>query len=75
MKIIGITGNSGAGKTTICGILKEKYLAHIIDADEIAKNLTKKGTMYLKSIVEYFGNDIIDIKREIKKKKKNKKNF
>lgn len=69
MKIVGITGNSGAGKTTICGILKEKYSAHIIDADKIAKNLTKKGTMYLKSIIEYFGNDIIDVKGELKRSK------
>lgn len=68
MKIIGITGSSGAGKTTICSILKEKYAAYIIDADEIAKELSKKGTMYLQSIVEYFGEDIIDTSGELKRK-------
>ena len=68
MKIVGITGNSGAGKTTVCNILKEKYAAHIIDADEIARKLSKKGTMYLQSIVEYFGHDIIDNRGELKRK-------
>lgn len=68
MKIIGITGSSGAGKTTICGILKEKYAAHIIDADKTAKELSKKGTMYLKSIVDYFGADIVNKKGELKRK-------
>lgn len=68
MKIIGITGSSGAGKTTICGILKEKYNAEIVDADQIAKKLSKKGTMYLKSIIDYFGEEMIDTKGELKRK-------
>lgn len=68
MKIIGVTGSSGAGKTTICAILEEKYAAHIIDADKVAKRLTKKGTMYLNSIVEYFGIDILDNSGELKRK-------
>ena len=68
MKIIGITGSSGAGKTTICGILNKKYAAYIIDADEIAKRLSKKGSMYLESIVEYFGADILDNSGELKRK-------
>lgn len=68
MKIIGVTGSSGAGKTTICAILEEKYSAHIIDADKVAKRLTKKGTMYLNSIVEYFGIGIIDNAGELKRK-------
>lgn len=68
MKIIGITGSSGAGKTTICSILKEKYAAHIIDADEIAKRLSRKGTMYLQAIVGYFGDNIVDANGELKRK-------
>lgn len=68
MKIIGVTGSSGAGKTTICSILKEKYLAYIIDADEVARRLTKKGSMYLNSIVDYFGAEILDNSGELKRK-------
>ena len=69
MKIIGITGSSGAGKDTVCAILEEKYNAEIVDADKIAKELSKKGTMYLKSIVNCFGSGIIDNKGELNRKK------
>lgn len=68
MKIIGITGSSGAGKTTICGILKRKYAAYIIDADEIARKMSKKGSMYLGAIVEYFGAEILDASGELNRK-------
>ena len=69
MKIIGITGASGAGKTTICTILKQKYNAHIIDADQIARNLSQKGNPYLKSILDYFGEDILTASGELQRKK------
>lgn len=68
MKIIGVTGASGAGKTTLCAILKEKYGAYIIDADEIAKRLSKKGTMYLQEISKYFGPDVLDLEGELKRR-------
>ena len=42
MKIIGVTGSSGAGKDTLCEILENKYEAEIVDADKIAKELSKK---------------------------------
>ena len=69
MKIIGVTGSSGAGKDTICEIIEKKYNAEIIDADQIAKELSKKGTMYLNSIVDCFGTSIIDKKGELNRKK------
>ena len=69
MKIIGVTGSSGAGKDTLCEILENKYEAEIVDADKIAKELSKKGTMYLQSIVESFGSGIVDRKGELNRKK------
>lgn len=69
MKIIGITGSSGAGKDTVCEIIEKKYNAEIIDADKIAKELSKKGTVYLNSIVNCFGTEIIDKKGELNRKK------
>ena len=59
MKIICITGSSGAGKTEACKILQKRYDAEIIDADEVAKKLSKKGTLYLNSIVDSFGKEIV----------------
>ena len=40
--IIGITGSSGAGKSTVCNILKNTYNAKIIDSDKIAKKIIRK---------------------------------
>ena len=69
MKIIGVTGSSGAGKDTLCEILEEKYNAEIVDADKIAKELSKKGTMYLQSIVNNFGSSIVNRQGELNRKK------
>ena len=69
MKIIGVTGSSGAGKDTLCEILENKYNAEIVDADKIARKLSKKGTMYLKSIVDCFGSNIINRQGELNRKK------
>ena len=49
--ILGITGSSGAGKSTVCEILERKYSSQTINADKIAKQLSKQGTNYLKEMV------------------------
>ena len=67
--VIGITGSSGAGKSTACEILEQKYHFKIITADEIAKELSKKGTPYLSEIVAKFGNDILLENGELNRRK------
>lgn len=67
--IIGITGSSGAGKSTVCELLSKKYNMQIINADEIAKELSKKGTDYIKDIVSKFGKDIVDENGDLRRKK------
>lgn len=59
MKIIGITGNSGSGKSTIAKSIKEKYNGIIIDADKIAKEMTNYNSKYLEEIIRIFGTKII----------------
>ena len=59
MKIIGITGNSGSGKSTISKLISKNYEAKKIDADKIAKEMTKNNGEYLQAIRQAFGNDVI----------------
>lgn len=69
MKIIGITGSSGSGKSTVCEILNEKYNVKIIDADKIAKELLTSGTEYYNDVISKFEREITDDVGEIDRKK------
>lgn len=66
--IIGITGNSGSGKSEISKILAEKINAEIIDADNIVRMLSKPGNRYYEKIIELFGTEILEGKNLNKKK-------
>ena len=60
MKVIGITGPSGAGKTTLSTILKSNYSSFIIDADEVARKLSNDSkTKYFEKMVNLFGKKIL----------------
>lgn len=56
--VIGLTGQTGAGKTTVA-----EGLAHfgyaVIKADDIARLVTEKGSPTLKKLSEAFGKDIL----------------
>ena len=65
MKIIGITGGVGAGKTQILEYLNNKYGATICQADKVAKKLQKKGGCCFDAIVPHFGEEILDEKGEL----------
>lgn len=67
--VIGITGSSGAGKSTICNILKKECKVKIINADKIAKKLSRKGTRYISDIIKKFGRDIVDEEGELRRKR------
>lgn len=55
--IIGITGQTGAGKSTVCNILSEKFNISVIDADLVAREVT--NTAECRSLLKKeFGNDI-----------------
>lgn len=56
--VTGLTGLSGSGKSYICEILKDKGYS-VIDADEISRRLTKKGSPMLEILAESFGEHII----------------
>ncbi len=60
MKIIGITGGVGSGKSEVLRYLDEQYSAVVCEADLVAKNLQKKGTICYNKMVEHFGEEILD---------------
>ena len=66
---IGITGGVGAGKSTILQILKDKYDAHLIMADDVAKDLMCKGKSAYRKIVQTFGEEILGDDKEIDRQK------
>lgn len=69
MKIIGITGSSGSGKTTISKILSKELNTKIINADEIVKQMQTLGTEYYEKIVETFGEEILQEDGSLNRKK------
>ncbi len=58
--VIGITGNSGTGKTEISKLLAKKIEAEIINADEVAKEMSKKGQEYYTEVIKIFGEDFVE---------------
>lgn len=59
MKIFGLTGKTGAGKSTIAEKLSKLGFC-VIDGDKIARSITEKGKPALKELANEFGCDIIE---------------
>ena len=60
MRIIGITGGVGSGKSRILSFLEERYNAVICQADQVAWKLQEPGQKSYLGIVEYFGEGILN---------------
>lgn len=60
MKVIGITGGVGAGKTTVIDIIADKCKCRVIIADVLAKDIQKPGNECYDSIVALLGDDILE---------------
>lgn len=58
MKIIGLTGGIGSGKTTVTEFLKEKGY-QVVDADMIARKIVEPGSEILRELVSHFGDVIL----------------
>ncbi len=58
MRIIGLTGPTGSGKTSFCTVA-ERLGFFVIDCDKVAREVTEKGSPTLRKLTEGFGDDII----------------
>lgn len=60
MKVIGITGGVGSGKTSVLKILEREKGCRIIVADEAAKMLQEPGRACYNEMISAFGRGILD---------------
>ncbi len=56
--IVGLTGMSGAGKTTACNVFSDCGFA-VINCDAVSRIVVEKGKPALNELVKHFGNNII----------------
>ncbi len=59
MKVIGITGGIGSGKSTVSNIIKNNNFP-VIDCDEISRELTQNDDAVLSEISRCFGDSVFD---------------
>ena len=69
MKVYGITGGAGTGKSEVIKMLQQTFGGCVIMSDEVARELMQKGNISYQLIVEYFGRDILMDDGEIDRKK------
>ncbi|MCV2491412.1 dephospho-CoA kinase [Geodermatophilus sp. YIM 151500] len=55
---IGLTGGIGSGKSTVARLLVDRG-AHLVDADELAREVVAPGTPGLAAVAETFGERVV----------------
>jgi dephospho-CoA kinase len=58
MKVIGLTGGIGSGKSTVAALLAELG-ARVIDADRVGHDVYRPGTPGWERVVEAFGREVV----------------
>jgi len=56
--VIGLTGQTGAGKSTVSRIFSDNGFA-VINADNIARKVVEKGSKCLEEIADFFGKGVV----------------
>ena len=65
--IVGLTGQTGAGTSTVSRVFKDNGFA-VINADTIARNVVEKGSKCLEEISDFFGCDILNPDKSLNRK-------
>jgi len=58
MKVIGVTGNIGCGKTTVCKLFENKYNIPVFYSDLIGKEVIKNDDILISKIHDMFGDEV-----------------
>ena len=69
MKVIGVTGGVGAGKSTVLNYIENSCNCRIIFSDQVANDIKLKGQSCYEPIVQLLSEDILGDDGEIDKKK------
>ncbi|SEK41068.1 dephospho-CoA kinase [Butyrivibrio sp. ob235] len=69
MKVIGVTGGVGAGKSTVLNYIEKSCNCRIIFSDKVANDIKLKGQSCYEPIVDLLSEDILGPDGEIDKKK------
>lgn len=69
MRILGITGGVGAGKSTILQYLHDQYQVRVIELDKAAHLLMEPGQSCHAPLTEAFGTKILDADGKINRQK------
>ncbi|MBR1910255.1 MAG: dephospho-CoA kinase, partial [Lachnospiraceae bacterium] len=69
MKVIGITGGVGSGKTEVLNLIDGMTKCVIIRADELAKSLEVRGEVCFDPLIELLGEGVLQENGEIDPKK------
>lgn len=69
MKILGITGGVGSGKSAVLDYLEAEYRAVICQLDDVARMLQQNGQVCFTKIVETFGEEVIGKDQELDRQK------
>ena len=68
MKIIGVTGGVGAGKSTVLNYLEKRYGAKLILADLVGHEVMEPGHEAYTQVVKAFGQEIVSEDKTIDRK-------
>lgn len=65
MKVIGITGGVGCGKSTVLELIEKNFNAFVIKADDVGKHVLDKGTKGYEQFIDLFGEKFLDGQGEV----------
>lgn len=68
MRVIGLTGGVGAGKSTVLAFLEKDHGAFVLQADALGHQLMEPGGPCYGPVVDLFGNNVIKEDKTIDRK-------
>lgn len=75
MKVIGITGGVGAGKTAVLSYIRDNYNCRVILADEVAHQVKEPGQVCYERLVKLLSADVLNEDGTINKQRMAEKIF